>query len=274
MDRRIRFIAPWVFVFALVCANGRPSLAQGEIGDQGHRVATEPKKIDTSGPAEAASPKPTTDAEREAADRVITYFFRTGATIRGKWLGIPVEQNPLDVWVTQEIITELKPDFIIEAGTFAGGSAALWATILEQVNPNGRVITIDVTDQKSRRFRGTPILQRRVDFLIGSSTAPDIVEDVKRRVAGRPALVILDSLHTKDHVLNELRAYAPLVPVGSYIIVQDGIFNGHPIPTRTGPGPYEAVEAFLAESDAFVPDRNRERFLVTNNPKGFLKRVR
>ena len=87
-------------------------------------------------------------------------------------------------------------------------------------------------------------------------------------------VLILDSLHTKDHVLDELRAYWQIVPIGSYIIVQDSVINGHPLAPWSGPGPWEAVEAFLKENNNFEIDKSRERFLVTNNPNGFLRRVR
>jgi cephalosporin hydroxylase len=213
-------------------------------------------------------------SERELIDRMIIRYTEGNDTWKkNKWLGIPALQNPMDVWITQEILSEVKPDFVIDSGTFAGGSAALWATILEQLNPEARVITIDVNDNAAPH-KDTPILRKRVDFLIGSSTAPEIVADVKKRVAGRSTVVILDSLHTKEHVLDELRAYAPLVPVGSYMIVQDGVFNGHPVPGGWGPGPYEAVEAFLAENDQFIVDTSRERLMITSNPKGFLKRIK
>jgi len=144
--------------------------------------------------------------------------------------------------------------------------------ILEQVNPAGRVITIDVTDI-TEEARQLPVVQRKVDFLVGSSTDPAIVAEVKKRVAGGRVLVILDSLHTRDHVLGELRAYAPLVDVGSYLIVQDtGLWR----PVRDHPEGWasDAVDAFLAENDAFESDGSRERFWLTNCPQSWLKRVR
>jgi cephalosporin hydroxylase len=215
------------------------------------------------------------DASRDLVDRFTIFWTRSGKTWRANhWLGIKTLQNPFDVWVTQEILWEVKPDVVLETGTYEGGSAALWATLLEQINPDaGRVLTIDIED-KSAAARRLPIVQRRVDFLVGSSTAPEIVEEVKRRVEGKRVLVVLDSLHTRDHVLAELQAYAPLVPVGSYVIVQDTVVNGHPSFPDWGPGPYEAVEAFLAENDDFVVDRSRERLLMTYNRMGFLRRVR
>jgi hypothetical protein len=110
--------------------------------------------------------------------------------------GIQTWQNPFDVWVTQEIIFEVKPDLILETGTFRGGSSLMWAMYLEQVSPDGRVITIDIKDKRVPRSKTHP-LAAKVDFLLGSSTASDVVADVKRRAKGKRVLIILDSLQRK-----------------------------------------------------------------------------
>jgi cephalosporin hydroxylase len=189
-----------------------------------------------------------------------------------RFLGISTIQNPLDVWITQEIMFEVKPDVVVETGTFVGGSAALWATLLEQIHPSARVITIDIKDHGTRQARELPIVQRHVDFLIGSSVDPAIVAEVERQVEGKRVLIILDSLHTKDHVLKELRAYSPMVSVGSYIIVQD---TGIGRPAKPWfPWASHAVEEFMRNNDRFEIDRSRQRYIVTSNPDGFLKRVR
>lgn len=190
-----------------------------------------------------------------------------------QWLGITTEQNPNDVWAIQELIVDVKPDYFVEAGTFKGGSAALWATILAQVNPDARVITIDIVD-KAQDARKLQVVKDKVDFLVGSSTAPEIVAEVTRRVKGKRVMVMLDSDHSKDHVLGELKAYSPLVPVGSYLIVQDTNVNGRPVLPEFGPGPGEAVDEFLRDNRDFVVDRRPERFLFTMHPGGYLKRVR
>jgi cephalosporin hydroxylase len=218
----------------------------------------------------APSLKPLTDEEIGRFSR----WWSLGQDHYSKnlWLGIQTLQNPMDAWVIQEILHEVRPDFVVETGTLKGGSAALWATILEQVNPAGRVITIDITD-RTQQARRLPIVQRKVDFLVGSSVDPAILAEVKERVASGRTLVILDSLHTRDHVLAELRAYAPLVDVGSYMIVQDtGVWR----PRRNHPEGWasDAVEEFLEENEAFAPDRSRERFWLTNCPGSWLKRVR
>jgi cephalosporin hydroxylase len=190
-----------------------------------------------------------------------------------RWFGIQSHQNPMDVWIIQELLHELKPDVMIECGAFHGGSAALWATILEQINPNSKVISIDIED-RMQAARELPIVKRRVEFIIGSSTSAEVVTSVRHQVAGKKVVVLLDSDHRKAHVVEELRQYAPLVGVGGYIIVQDTNINGHPVSPGWGDGPWEAVEAFLAETDAFEIDRTRERFLFTFSPNGYLKRIK
>lgn len=194
---------------------------------------------------------------------------------RNRFLGIPTEQNPMDVWITQEILWEVKPDFMIECGSMKGGSAALWATLLEQINPEARVISIDIED-RMQEARNLPIVQRRVDFIISSSTDPAVVERIAQRVKGKKVVVLLDSDHRKPHVLNELKAYSPMVPVGSYIIVQDSNVNGHPVMPNFDPqgGPWEAVEEFMKGNDSFVIDTSRERLHFTMCPNGYLRRVK
>jgi cephalosporin hydroxylase len=193
-----------------------------------------------------------------------------GGVWQSTWLGVPTIQNPLDVWVTQEILHAVKPDFVVETGTHRGGSAALWATLLDQINPHGRVITIDI-NARSEPSRELSVVQRRVDFLVGSSTDPDIVAEVARRVAGKSVVVILDSAHKAAHVRAELEAYAHLVPVGSYVIVQD---TGIGEPAYGMGGPADAVRDFLSTTDDFEVDLSRQPYGVTNNAKGFLRRVR
>ncbi len=189
-----------------------------------------------------------------------------------RFLGIPSFQNPFDAWITQEIIVEVKPDLVIETGTMAGGSALLWASILELATGEGRVITIDFVSEIDGA-RSHPLFQRRIDCIQGSSTDPLVVEEVSRRAEGKRTLVILDSTHTQRHVAAELEAYAPLVTPGSYLIVQDSFLNGHPIERDSGPGPYEAIEAFLKRDNRFRVDEDRERMLFTFNPRGFLRRI-
>ena len=189
--------------------------------------------------------------------------FRKHPVFQNRFLGVKTLQNPTDAWILMEIFWQVKPDLIIEAGTYHGGSAVLWAIILEHINPDAQVITIDIEDQREPRAKALRIAQERVTFLLGSSTAPDVVAEVRRRAKGKRAMVLLDSLHSKKHVAAELAAYAPLVPAGSYIVVQD-----------TKVGPLAAIDEFLEANKNFVADRSRERYPDTNSVRGYLRRVR
>jgi cephalosporin hydroxylase len=189
------------------------------------------------------------------------------------WFGVPIQQTPTDMWMVQQIITELKPDVLIETGTFKGGSSLYYASVLHSLNAAATVVTVDIEDQVDRA-KDFDVFRRYVIPLIGSSVAPETVERVAALVQDRPALVLLDSDHHKDHVLQELRLYARFVPVGGYMIVCDTDLNGHPVLPDYGPGPMEAVEAFLATDGRFVVDRGREKFMLTMCPKGYLKRIK
>ena len=184
------------------------------------------------------------------------------------WMGIPTLKCPLDLWVYQEIIYELRPDIIVECGTASGGSALFLASMCDLVN-NGTVITIDIKVKESRPQH------QRITYLLGSSTSEEIFKKVESYVNDKgKVVVILDSDHKKEHVLKELRMYSEVVTTGSYLIVEDTNINGHPVAPEYGPGPMEAVEEFLKENKDFVVDRNREKFYLTFNPRGYLRKVK
>lgn len=182
------------------------------------------------------------------------------------WLGVPAQKCAFDLWVYQEMLHELRPAVIVECGTANGGSALFLASICALLG-QGEVVTVDIAEQPGRPSH------ERITYLKGSSTDPETLESVKQLVASRtPVVVILDSDHSRDHVLNELRLYAPLVSAGSYVIVEDSNVNGHPVVPDFGPGPAEAVTRFLAETDEFEVDRSREKFFLTFNPSGYLRK--
>jgi len=184
------------------------------------------------------------------------------------WLGVQTEKCPTDLWIYQEIIQDLKPDVIIEAGTFLGGSALYLASICELVG-NGKVISIDIAEQE-----GLP-RHSRITYLMGSSVSDDIISKVRGMITQHDkVMVILDSAHEKDHVLKELIIYSKFVTKGSYIIVEDTNINGNPIRPGYGPGPMEAVRDFLGNNNSFVIDRSMEKFYLSFNPDGYLKKVK
>ena len=181
------------------------------------------------------------------------------------WLGHPILKNPFDLWIYQEIIWETRPDFIIETGTYMGGSALFFASIFDVIG-SGKVITIDI--RRYSMFSHPKIIQ-----IIGTSTSSEVVKRVENLVKGKKAMVILDSEHRKEHVLKELRLYSSFVAKGCYLVVEDTGINGHPLNPGWGPGPYEAVREFLLENNEFVADREREKFFI-NFPKAFLKSLK
>jgi len=184
------------------------------------------------------------------------------------WLGTAVQKCPLDLWVYQELIVELRPELILETGTCAGGSALFLASMCDLVG-RGEVVTVDIDPRPGRPAHP------RITYLTGSSVDEAILAELRARVRGKsPVIAILDSDHSREHVAAELSAYAPLVTAGSYLVVEDTNINGHPVLPEFGPGPREAVDAFLATNSAFEIDERREKFLMTFNPHGFLRKYR
>jgi cephalosporin hydroxylase len=187
---------------------------------------------------------------------------------RTRWLGVETLKCPLDLWVYQEVLFEVRPDLVIETGTHKGGSALFLAAMLDLLG-RGEVATIDLRSDPARPAHP------RIRYVPGSSADPQVVTSVfSGRRPGETCLVILDSDHSKAHVSRELALFAPRVSVGSYLIVEDTNVNGHPVLPDFGPGPYEAVDEFLASHSEFEADASREKFLMTFNPNGFLKRLR
>jgi cephalosporin hydroxylase len=183
------------------------------------------------------------------------------------WFGIETQKCPLDMWVYQEIVHELRPDVIIETGTWNGGSALYLASIFDLLG-SGRVITVDIEVKEGRPEHP------RITYLSGrSSTAPEVLSEVRSLVGAQDSvMVILDSDHGERHVLDELGLYSPLVSPGQYLIVEDTNINGHPVLPGFGPGPMEAVDKFIAEAIDFTIDASKEKLFMTFNPRGYLKR--
>lgn len=209
--------------------------------------------------------------DRDLVDQFLTLYYNArysnltwGNTM---WRGVKTLRCPLDLWLYQEIIFETRPDLIVEAGTANGGGALYLASMCEMLS-HGQVVSIDL------RHPPTLPTHPRLTYLTGSSVAPEIVQAVKdRALRAQQVLVILDSDHTMPHVLAELRAYAPLVPIGGYLIVEDTIVSGNPVRGDFGPGPMEAIEEFLAETSDWIIDRSKEKFLLSFNRNGYLKRI-
>ncbi|MBW4630637.1 MAG: cephalosporin hydroxylase family protein [Iphinoe sp. HA4291-MV1] len=186
------------------------------------------------------------------------------------WLGIKALKCPLDLWLYQEIISSQKPDFIVECGVAFGGTTAFLADVCNLVG-KGEVIGIDInileqTRHDLSRYENIKLIQ-------GSSVSLEIAQQIFQIVEKKNTLVILDSDHSKNHVLQEILIYSKLIPSSGYLIVEDTNLNGHPVLPEFGSGPMEAVEEFLEKNSNFYIDKECHKFLTTFNPNGYLKRL-
>ncbi|NWA00902.1 cephalosporin hydroxylase family protein [Pseudomonas gingeri] len=209
----------------------------------------------------------------ESAKHKYSYHF--------SWMGRPIIQLPQDMMAMQEIIWQVKPDLVIECGIAHGGSIIYYASLLE-LQGHGEVLGIDrdIRPHNREAIESHP-MSKRISMIEGSSIELSTVEQVRKAAEGKRVILVLDSNHTHDHVLEELRLYAPLVSVGSYCVVMDTVVEDMPpefFPDRPwGPGdnPKTAVWAYLEENRDFEIDKQLEnKLLVTVAPDGYLRRVR
>lgn len=198
------------------------------------------------------------------------------------WMGRPIIQFPQDMVAMQEIIWETKPDLIIETGIAHGGSLVYYASLLEMMGIDGYVLGIDVDIRAHNRAEiDAHPMRKRIEMLQGSSVSHDTVASVAEHVKGKKSvLVILDSNHTHDHVIQELNQYSPFVTVGNYLVVFDTLVEDmpddliHSRPWGKGNNPKTAVQAFLESNDQFEIDKAIEaKILITVAPDGYLKRI-
>ena len=201
------------------------------------------------------------------------------------WMGRPVIQLPEDMVRLQELICEVRPDVVIETGIAHGGSLVLWASLFRAAQ-RGRVIGVDVEIRPhNREALERHVLADLITLVEGSSTAPETVAAVRGQIAeDESVMVILDSNHTKEHVLAELELYAPLVSPGSYIVAMDGIMGDLPGAPRTQEdwswnNPRSAVEEFVSRhrefevtSPPFAFNEGAVRERVTYGPGGIVRR--
>lgn len=203
------------------------------------------------------------------------------------WLGRPIIQYPQDMIAMQEIIWEVKPDLIIETGIAHGGSLIFYAAMLELVavcsGIEGEVlgIDIDIRPHNRKAIEEHP-MYNRISMIEGSSIAPEVVAQVVEMAKDKKrVLVCLDSNHTHQHVLEELKAYALLTTVGSYCVVFDTIIEDVPKelvgdrPWGPGNNPKTAVQEYLKTHVEFEIDKHLEnKLLISVAPDGYLKRLR
>ncbi len=195
------------------------------------------------------------------------------------WMGLPILQMPEDIALTQEILWETKPDFVIEAGIAWGGSLAMYAAFLE-LQGFGQAIGIDVTipEHNRKAIMSVPV-SHRIELIQGSSIDPKVFDMVSSRITkGSNILLVLDSNHTHEQVLAELKLWSPLLQKGNYIIVSDTIVEV--IPTQTlrprpwghGNNPMTGMLEFLRGNNRFSAENvYSKRAFSSFNPGGYLE---
>ena len=203
------------------------------------------------------------------------------------WLGRPMIQLPEDMIRLQEVIHEVRPDVIVETGVAHGGSLVFYASLCKAID-RGRVIGVDVEIRPHNRaaIEAHPLFPL-ITLVEGSSIEPSVVEQVKSQIKpGEKTIILLDSNHQKQHVLEELRMYSPLVSAGSYIVAMDGIMErlaGAPrsLPDWSWNNPRQAALEFVGENADFVIEEPRFAFnegkiteRVTYWPSAFIKRLK
>lgn len=195
-----------------------------------------------------------------------------------KWLGMPIIQLPPDIIALQEIIWKMKPNLIVETGVARGGSMIFYASLLELIGGNGRVVGVDIDIRApNRRAIEAHKLAKRISLIEGSSTEDRTAQKVHALARGRMrVLVILDSNHTLEHVARELELYSPLVKKGGYLLVFDTVIEHMPAgyfanrPWDRGNNPMTAVRQFLRRNGRFIQDPEMAKLLISSAPGGYL----
>lgn len=201
------------------------------------------------------------------------WYFNTGVWTRTSWMGVDTQKSPMDMWNYQEILVSLRPSVIIEAGTWHGGSALYFASVMRQIGAPFVIVSVDVTNSRiSEKTKSDPNI-RLLTMSSASEEARLAIERVRQEYPG-PAFAILDSDHSKEHVLAEMMSLRSVLVPGDYMIVEDSNVNGHPVWWTFGPGPYEAIEEYFRRfPDDYELDTAREKkFGFSFAPKGFLRR--
>lgn len=197
------------------------------------------------------------------------------------WMGRPIIQYPQDMIAMQELIWDIKPDLIIETGVAHGGSLIYYASLMELIG-KGEIVGIDIDIRAHNRaaIEAHPMF-KRITLLEGSSLSEEIVNEVKKLAKDKATIMVsLDSNHTHEHVLEELKLYAPLTTVGSYCVVFDTIVEDMPKamydrPWDVGNNPKTAVWEYLKQNDSFEIDKQIDnKLLISVAPDGYLKRVK
>ena len=172
--------------------------------------------------------------------------------------GIYTCQSVADLWIYQELIFDRKPDLIIETGTGFGGCALYFAHLLDNMEIDGKVISIDIQNRAS-------LEHPKITYLTGESLSDPVMSRVEKETGmAKEVMVFLDSSHKEDYVYEEIKTYSKFVKLGGYLVVEDTNVQG----------PVLACDRFIADSGEFEIDPACNKFYLTFNPGGFLRRIK
>lgn len=201
------------------------------------------------------------------------------------FMGIPIIQMPADIMATQEVIWNKKPDVIVETGVARGGSVIFMAAMLQLIG-KGKVIGVDIDIRAHNRdsIENHP-MSSRITLIEGPSTTAETLAKVRAEIPdGASVMVVLDSDHSRDHVLDELRTYGPLVTKDQYMVVADtvlGFIEASQTPTKRskiwhpGDEPYAALNAYLEETNRFEADPVLNgKLVLSSSPAGYLRCIK
>lgn len=210
---------------------------------------------------------------RSAGTRYHLWYYRNGVWDTTTWAGVKTLKSPSDMWNYQEILFSLRPSLVIEFGTRFGGSALFFAAVMRQSGNRFKLLSVDIdAATTSDKTRHDP----DIELLISSSVDPKVAQRIAalRKEYPGPVFAILDSDHSKAHVLGEMKLLRSVLIAGDYLVVEDTNVNGHPVYPAHGPGPFEAMEEYFREyPDDYVRDSAREaKFGFTFATRGFLIR--
>lgn len=179
-----------------------------------------------------------------------------------KWMGTEILKYPNDLFLYQELLFNNKPDFLVEVGTYKGGSALFFANVFDMIG-KGCVISVDKDNLN-------PPEHPRIKYINGRATDKGILDKVKEIIGDKTVMVSLDGNHHRTHVKRQLRKYCNMVTQGQYLVVEDTV----PHSKAESPGPKEAVEWFVKNNKKFKQENLGDRFYFSQNPEGWLRRIK
>jgi cephalosporin hydroxylase len=202
------------------------------------------------------------------------WYYNTSVWQQTTWMGVQTYKSPMDMWNYQEILVSLQPSVVIEFGTWHGGSALFFSSVMRQIGRPYVVVSVDITASRiSEKTKSDPNI-RLLTMSSASSEARESIKTLRHDYPG-PAFAILDSDHSKQHVLAEMTIMRDILATGDYLVVEDSNINGHPVQKSSGPGPYEAIEEYFRRFPKdYQHDFAREqKFGFSFAPQGFLRRL-